>query len=93
MSVFDIVIENGKVMDPESGTDRVANVGITDGTIQAITGEPLEGNESIDASGLVVAPGRHRHALPRSGRRELPRPGEGRRDDGPGAGVWSLEHR
>ena len=57
MSVYDIVIENGRVMDPESGTDRVANVGITDGTIQAITGEPLEGNESVDATGLVVAPG------------------------------------
>ena len=57
MSVYDIVIENGRVMDPESGRDRVANVGITDGTIQAINGEPLEGNESVDASGLVVAPG------------------------------------
>ena len=57
MSVHDIVLANGRVMDPESGTDRVANVGITEGTIQAITGESLEGNDSIDASGLVVAPG------------------------------------
>ena len=57
MSVYDIVIQNGRVIDPESGTDMVANVGITDGTIQAITGEPLEGNDSIDATGLVVAPG------------------------------------
>ncbi|MCH8206879.1 MAG: amidohydrolase family protein [Chloroflexi bacterium] len=44
-------------MDPESGMDRVANVGIADGSIQAISAEPLEGRESIDASGLVVAPG------------------------------------
>ena len=57
MSAFDIVIRNGRVMDPESGTDRVVNVGITDGSIQAISAEPLEGRESIDASGLVVAPG------------------------------------
>ena len=57
MATFDIVLTNGRVMDPESGTDRIANVGITDGTIQAITGEPLEGNDSIDATGLVVAPG------------------------------------
>lgn len=57
MAVYDIVLTNGRVMDPESETDRVANVGITDGTIQAITGESLEGNDSIDASGLVVAPG------------------------------------
>ena len=57
MGVYDIVIENGRVMDPESGMDRVANVGVSDGTIQAISDGPLEGDESIDASGLVVAPG------------------------------------
>ena len=57
MALYEIVIENGRVIDPESGTDRVANIGISDGTIQAIIGEPLEGNDSIDASGLVVAPG------------------------------------
>ena len=57
MARFDIVLNDGRVMDPESGTDRVANVGISDGTIQAITGESLEGNDSINATGLVVAPG------------------------------------
>ena len=57
MAIYDIVLINGRVMDPESKTDRVANVGISDGIIQAITGEPLEGNDSIDAKGLVVAPG------------------------------------
>lgn len=57
MARFDIVLSDGRVMDPESGTDRVANIGISDGTIQAITGEPLEGNDSINATGLVVAPG------------------------------------
>ncbi len=57
MSVFDIVIENGRVVDPESGMDGVANVGISDGTIWAISDGPLEGREAIDASGLVVSPG------------------------------------
>ena len=57
MATFEVVIENGRVIDPESETDRAANVGITDGTIQAITGESLEGNDTIDATGLVVAPG------------------------------------
>ncbi len=57
MSVFDIVLTGGRVLDPDSGRDEIANVGISDGTIQAITNEPLEGRDSIDASGLVVAPG------------------------------------
>ena len=57
MARFDIVLNDGRVMDPESGTDRVANVGISDGTIQATTEESLEGNDSINATGLVVAPG------------------------------------
>ena len=57
MPVYDMVLTNGRIVDPESRMDRVANVGITAGTVQAITGELLEGNDSIDAAGLVVAPG------------------------------------
>ena len=57
MSVFDIVLTGGRVLDPDSGRDEIANVGISDGTIQAITNEPLEGLDSIDAARLVVAPG------------------------------------
>ena len=44
-------------MDPESGFDRVAHVGIVGNRIEAISDRPLRGNRSIDASGLVVAPG------------------------------------
>ena len=54
---YDLVIANGRVMDPESGFDRVAHVGIVGSRIEAISGRPLRGNRSIDASGLVVAPG------------------------------------
>ena len=57
MAVYDIVLTGGRVMDPDSATDRVANVGISDGVVEAITGESLEGYDSIDANGLVVAPG------------------------------------
>ncbi|MFC1717834.1 amidohydrolase family protein [Candidatus Poribacteria bacterium] len=56
-SSYDIVLMNGRVMDPESGLDAVRNVGITDGKIVAISDEPMQGKETIDASGLVVAPG------------------------------------
>ena len=54
---FDLVINNGRVMDPETRFDAVANVGIKDGRIAAITTNKIEGKETIDASGHVVAPG------------------------------------
>lgn len=54
---FDTVISGGRVMDPESGYDQVANVGIDGGTITAISQEPLEGKKEIDATDKVVAPG------------------------------------
>jgi len=54
---FDTVIANGHVMDPESGLDAVRNVGIRNGKIAAVTERPLTGKSTIDAKGLVVAPG------------------------------------
>src|SRR4051812_33557281 len=54
---YDLVIANGRVMDPESGVDKIAHVGITGGAISAISDRPLRGKTTIDASGLVVAPG------------------------------------
>jgi N-acyl-D-aspartate/D-glutamate deacylase len=54
---FDLVIANGRVMDPESGLDATRNVGITGGKIRAIATEALHGKQTIDAKGLVVAPG------------------------------------
>ncbi|MBS0362346.1 MAG: amidohydrolase family protein, partial [Proteobacteria bacterium] len=44
-------------MDPETGADRVANVGIRGGRIAAIAKAPLTGARTINAKGLVVAPG------------------------------------
>jgi len=54
---YDVVINNGRVMDPETMYDGVANVGITDGRIVVITKNPISGKETIDATGHVVAPG------------------------------------
>jgi N-acyl-D-aspartate/D-glutamate deacylase len=56
-SSYDIVVVNGRVMDPESGLDTVRNVGIMGGKIRAISAEPLKGKTVLDAKGLVVAPG------------------------------------
>jgi cytosine/adenosine deaminase-related metal-dependent hydrolase len=54
---YDLVILNGRVMDPESGLDAVRNVGVKGGTITTITTEKITGKETIDAKGHVVAPG------------------------------------
>ena len=56
--LFDVVIRNGRVIDPETRLDAPArNVGIRGKTIVAITAEPLHGQAEIDAAGRVVAPG------------------------------------
>src|SRR5579864_6309189 len=54
---YDIALEGGRVMDPETGLDAVRNVGIRDGKITRISETPLNGRRVIHASGLVVAPG------------------------------------
>ena len=54
---FDLVIANGRVMDPESGFDRLADVGIVGDRIEAVSDRPLRAAKVIDAAGLVVAPG------------------------------------
>jgi len=54
---YDIVILNGRVMDPETKFDGVRNVGILDGKIAKITTRKIKGKETIDATGHVVAPG------------------------------------
>src|SRR5215470_17470850 len=54
---FDLVLEGGRVIDPETGLDAVRNVGIRDGKIVRISADPLSGKRVVHASGLVVAPG------------------------------------
>ena len=54
---YDRVIASGRVMDPASGLDGVRNVGIRNGRVAEISAGPLAGRETIDARGLVVAPG------------------------------------
>jgi N-acyl-D-aspartate/D-glutamate deacylase len=54
---YDVVIEGGRVMDPETSLDAVRNVGIRDGKIARISATPLTGRRVIHAASLVVAPG------------------------------------
>jgi len=55
--VFETVVQGGRVMDPESGYNVIANVGIDAGTIVAVSESTLTGATTIDATGLVVSPG------------------------------------
>ncbi|NJM55967.1 MAG: hypothetical protein HC841_08825 [Verrucomicrobiae bacterium] len=69
---YDLVILDGRVMDPETMFDAVANVGIKNGRITAITKDKISGKETINAKGLVVAPGfidTHYHATDPFGQR------------------------
>ncbi|WP_018969794.1 amidohydrolase family protein [Rubritalea marina] len=54
---YDLVLLNGRVIDPETKLDAVRHVAIDDGKIVAISEEVIEGAQSLDVSGMVVAPG------------------------------------
>jgi hypothetical protein len=56
-SFYDRVILGGRVMDPESQLDAVRNIGLSDGRIAVITTQAITGRDTMDARGLVVAPG------------------------------------
>ncbi|MFO8055862.1 MAG: amidohydrolase family protein [bacterium] len=60
IKTYDLVIENGRVIDPETGRDEVATVAVADGVIERISAEKSfkpKAEKVIDASGLVVSPG------------------------------------
>ncbi len=56
-ATYDLVIANGRAIDPETGLDAVRWIGVSNGTIAAISPTALRGKETLDARGLVVAPG------------------------------------
>ena len=59
-------------MDPASGLEAPRNVGIAGGTIRAVTEQSLRGRDTLDARGMVVAPGfidLHQHAQDAAGYR------------------------
>lgn len=57
LSAHDLVIANGRVMDPATKLDAIRHIGVTGGKISAISETPLSGEEVVNVSGLVVAPG------------------------------------
>ena len=64
-TVYDLVVLHGRFLDPETNLDATRNLGLRGGVIRAISSSALRGRDTIDASGLVVAPGfidLHQHA-------------------------------
>ncbi|WP_217998232.1 amidohydrolase family protein [Flavihumibacter petaseus] len=56
-SRYDLVIIGGTVIDPETKLNAIQNIGIDSGVISVITNEKIEGKKTINATGLIVAPG------------------------------------
>ena len=52
-----LAILNGRVMDPETGLDAVRHLLIRDGRIARISSRRPRAERTIDAEGLIVAPG------------------------------------
>ena len=55
--VYEIAINNGRVIDPETKLDAQRNIGILNGKIATITGEKITAQRTINARGKIVAPG------------------------------------
>ena len=55
--VYDIAVNNGRVIDPETELDVQRNIGIRNGKIVTITGKEITAQRTIDARGMIVAPG------------------------------------
>jgi dihydroorotase len=65
-SRYDLVIKGGRVIDPSSHIDRIADVGIVGGRIEAIKPNIAFAKQTLDATGRLVVPGLidiHTHAV------------------------------
>ena len=69
-SIYDVVINHGRVIDPDSQLDAVRSIGIRNGKIVAVSKTPLTAPREIDASNRVVSPGfinLHSHSVSEAG--------------------------
>ena len=53
----DVVLTGGRIIDPETGFDRVGNLAMIGTTIVEISDQPIAAGRTVDVSGLVVSPG------------------------------------
>ena len=52
-----LLLQNGRVIDPSQGMDRVTNLLVADGQIAAYDATPTGQETVIDVAGMIVAPG------------------------------------
>ena len=67
---YDVVVNHGRVIDPESQLDAVRSIGIRNGKIVAVSKTPLAAPREIDASNRVVSSGfinLHSHSVAEAG--------------------------
>ena len=56
--MLDLILKGGRVIDPASGRDEIADIGFADGKVAAVGADlPLRGSQLVDARGLIVVPG------------------------------------
>lgn len=55
--MYDVVIHGGTIVDPKKEIQTVADIGLQDGKIAAVTREKITGKEEICAEGKIVCPG------------------------------------
>jgi len=57
-AMLDLILKGGRLLDPRNGRDEVADIGFADGRVAALgAGLPLRGEQTVDATGLLVVPG------------------------------------
>ena len=54
---YDMVIRGGRILDPASGRDAIANIGISNGRIAKLTMAEIKGANEIEAAGHIIIPG------------------------------------
>jgi dihydroorotase len=52
-----LLLQNGRVIDPSQSMDRVTNLLVVDGRIAAYDAQPGDGQAILDVSGKIVCPG------------------------------------
>ena len=54
---YDVVLANGRVLDPATNLDAIRYIGVRGTRIAAVSQTPLRGRTVVDVAGLAVAPG------------------------------------
>ncbi len=59
MATFDVILRGGRIVDPGTGTDEVADIAFKDGKVAAVGAEAKAGSAEVerDVGGAIVMPG------------------------------------